>query len=157
MRPPTADLSVESTLRHCDLLEPLSSRQIAELAACVTVRTLREGEQLFKKSEEAHDLYIVVSGRLVVQLSAPDGSPIEWFEAGQYRLCGWSSIVAPHAYAADAYAAEDTTVLVLSAAAAEDVFLTEPFAGYEVMKRIAGEVSVRLRDVKEELIEQLQS
>jgi hypothetical protein len=91
MRPPTADLSNESTLLHCDLLEPLSDEQIAELAARAATRSL----------------------------------------------------------------AEDTTVLVIPAADAGEVFLREPAAGYAVMKKLAGTVSVRLRDIKEELIELL--
>ena len=41
---------------------------------------------------------------------------------------------------------------MIPAAAAEDIFLLEPFAGYEVMKRLAGDISVRLRNVRTELL-----
>lgn len=153
MRPPTADLSSASTLRHCDLLEPLSDGQIAELAARAETRTLAEGQTLFEQNAEARELFVVVSGRLAVRLATPGGHVIEVFDAGQYRLSGWSALVAPHAYIADAEAIEDTTVLVISAADAEEVFLREPAAGYAVMKKLAGTISTRLRDIKEELIE----
>lgn len=56
MRPPTADLSVESTLRHCELLDPLSDGQIRELAERVRMVTVREGESLFEQNDEARDL-----------------------------------------------------------------------------------------------------
>jgi CRP-like cAMP-binding protein len=155
MRPPTADLSNESTLRHCDLLEPLSDEQIAELAARAATRSLTEGETLFEQNAEARELFVVVSGRLDVRLATPAGHVIEVFDAGQYRLSGWSALVAPHVYIADAKAVEDSTVLVIPAVDAEEVFLREPAAGYAVMKKLAGTVSVRLRDIKEELIELL--
>ncbi|MFA4965477.1 MAG: Crp/Fnr family transcriptional regulator [Thermoleophilia bacterium] len=155
MKPPVADLSIESTLQHCELLEPLSERQIAALAACAAVRTLREGEALFGQDQAAHDLFVVESGRLAVRLATPAGHVIEVFGAGQYRLSGWSALVAPHAYIADGRAIEDCTVIVIPAAAAEEIFLREPAAAYQVMKQIAGTISVRLRDIKEELIEVL--
>jgi len=155
MRPPTADLSNESTLRHCDLLEPLSDEQITELAARAATRSLAEGQTLFAQNAEARELFVVVSGRLAVRLATPTGHVIEVFDAGQYRLAGWSALVAPHVYIADAQAVEDSTVLVITAADAEDVLLRDPAAGYAVMKKLAGTISVRLRDIKEELIELL--
>jgi CRP-like cAMP-binding protein len=156
MKPPTADLTVETTLRRCDLLEPLSDVQIAELAALATRRELQEGENLFKQNEEARDLYIVESGRLAVRLAAPGGHVIEVFDAGQYRLSGWSALVAPHIYVADATAEEHTTVLMVPATRAEEIFLMEPARGYEVMKKLAATISMRLRDIKEQLIELLE-
>jgi CRP-like cAMP-binding protein len=156
MKPPTADLTAETTLRHCDLLEPLSDAQIAELAELAARRELQEGEKLFSQNEEARDLCIVESGRLAVRLSAPGGHVIEVFDAGQYRLSGWSALVAPHIYVADATAEEHTTVLVIPASEAEAVFLREPGRGYEVMKKLAATISMRLRDIKEQLIELLE-
>lgn len=156
MRPPTADLTIDTTLRHCDLLEPLSDAQIAELATKATRRALQEGEKLFSQNDEARDLYIVESGRLAVRLAAPGGHVIEVFDAGQYRLSGWSALVSPHIYIADATALEYTTVLLVPAPEAEAVFLKEPGRGYEVMKKLAGTISLRLRDIKEQLIELLE-
>jgi CRP/FNR family cyclic AMP-dependent transcriptional regulator len=152
MRPDTADVAAESTLRRCELLSPLSDRQIAELAACATPRTLRKGESLFAQNDEAFDFFVVAAGRVVVHMTASDGEGIDVFDATQYRLCGWSSLVAPHEYVAGATALEDATVLVVPAAAAEDIFLLEPFAGYEVMKRLASDISIRLRNVRTELL-----
>ena len=155
MKPPTADLSIESTLQHCDLLEPLSGDQFAALAACAGMITLREGQTLFGQDDAARDLFVVESGRIAIRLATPAGHVIEVVDAGQYGLFGWSALVAPHVYIADARATEDSTVLVIPAAAAEEVFLRDPAAAYEVMKRLAAIISVRLRDIKEQLIEVL--
>jgi len=157
MRPPTADLSIESTLAHCELLEPLSEAQIEALAEHSRLVTVREGEALFDQNTVAHSLFMVASGRLAIRLTAPGGRVIEVVEVGQYCVAGWSSLVAPHVYVAEASALEDSTVLAISADEAEDVFLREPAAGYAVMKKVAGVISKRLRDIKEELIEVLES
>ena len=152
MEPSTAYMTSEATLRLCDSLRPLSERQIGELAACSTTRSLRMGESLFEQNDEAHDFFVVAAGRIAVRMTASGGGSIDVFDAGQYRLCGWSSLVAPHEYVAGGTAVEESTVLVIPAAAAEDIFLLEPFAGYEVMKRLAGDVSIRLRNVRTELL-----
>ncbi len=157
MRPPTADLSVESTLAHCELLEPLSEAQIEALAEHCRMVTVREGDTLFDQDTVAHSLFVVASGRLAIRLATPAGRVIEVVEVGQYSVSGWSSLVAPHVYVAEASALEDSTVFAVSADEAEDILLREPAAGYAVMKQVAGVICTRLRDIKEELIEVLES
>jgi CRP-like cAMP-binding protein len=156
MRPPTADLSVESTFAHCDLLESLSAAQIEALAEHARIVLLKEGEALFDADTVAHSLFVVASGRLAIRLTTPSGRPIEVVEVGQYGISGWSSIVAPHVYVAAASALEDSAVVAISADEMEDILLREPEAGYRVMKKLAGLVSLRMRDLKEELIEVLE-
>ena len=157
MRPPTTDLSVESTLTHCELLEPLSEAQIEALAEHSRLVPVSEGEALFDQNTVAHSLFVVASGRLAIRLATPAGRIIEVVEVGQYCASGWSSIVAPHVYVAEASALEDSTVIAISSDEVEDILLREPAAGYAVMKRVAGIISTRLRDIKEELIEVLES
>ncbi len=157
MRPPTVDLSVESTFAHCELLEPLNETQIGALAEHSRVVTLREGEALFDQNTVAHSLFVVAGGRLAIRLATPAGRVIEVVEVGQYGISGWSSVVAPHVYVAEAKALEDSVVVAISADEVEDILLREPAAGYQVMKKLAGHISVRLRDIKEELIEVLES
>jgi CRP-like cAMP-binding protein len=157
MRPPTADLSIESTLAHCELLEPLSEAQIRALAEHGRLVTLKEGEALFDENTVAHTLFVVASGRLAIRLATPAGRIIEVQEIGQYCVSGWSSLVAPHVYVAEASALEDSTVLAISADEVDDILLREPAAGYQVMKKLAGVISGRLREMKEELIEVLEA
>jgi CRP-like cAMP-binding protein len=157
MRPPTADLSIESTLAHCELLEPLSEAQIRALAEHGRLVTVKEGEALFDENTVAHTLFVVASGRLAIRLATPAGRIIEVQEIGQYCVSGWSSLVAPHVYVAEASALEDSTVLAISADEVDDILLREPEAGYQVMKKLAGVISARLREMKEELIEVLET
>ena len=99
---------------------------------------------------------MVASGRLAIRLATPSGRTIEVVEVGQYGIAARSSIVAPHVYVAEAMALEDCTVVAVSADEVEAILLREPEAGYQVMKKLAGLISVRLRDMKEELVEVLE-
>jgi CRP-like cAMP-binding protein len=147
--------TIEGVLQRCNTFEPLSDERIAELAAGAEMRSLDEGQALFEKSSEARELFVVASGRLTVRLATPAGQVVEVYDAGRYSLTGWSALVAPHVYLAEAHALEATTVVALQADDVEKVLLREPAAGYAVMKKVAGVLAVRLRDLREELIEQL--
>jgi len=156
MRPPTADLSPESTLAHCELFEPLSDEQVSALADHCRMVSFREGEALFDQDTAAHVLFVVESGRLAIKLATPAGRVIEVVEVGQYGLAGWSSLVAPGMYVARATALEDSTVLTVSADEVEAILLREPQAGYQVMKKLAGHISLQLRELKEVLLDALE-
>ena len=134
----------------------MSEAQIEALAQHSRMVTVREGETLFDADTVAHSLFIVASGRLAIRLTTPSGRVVEVVEVGQYGISGWSSIVAPHVYVAAAWALEDSAVVAISADEVEAILLREPEGGYQVMKKLAGLISLRMRDLKEELIEVLE-
>ncbi len=149
-----ATQSTTGTLRRCELLAPLGDELIEALAARAGRRALREGEALFRQDEESRYLFVVQEGELSIRLKSPGGEQIGWFVAGKYALMGWSAFLSPPVYVADAHAVEDhTSVLVIEAGEAEEIMLRDPAAAYQVMKRIAGQISTRLRDLREEFVE----
>jgi CRP-like cAMP-binding protein len=153
----TTDVDVRTTLERCELLEPLSERQIDALAGNSKIVTLKEGEPLLDKDALANSLFAVADGRVSIRLGMPSGGVLETFEAGIYTLHGWLSLVDNHLYVAEASALQDSTVLVLSTEDVEAVLLSEPQAAYEVMKKIAGLISARHRGMKEGFMEVLES
>jgi len=152
--PPTSDPSKEETLRRCELLEPLSDAQIEALAERATTRTLREDESLFKQDEESRDLLVVQSGELSIHLKSPTGDEVGRYASAPGCLLGWSAFLTPPTYVSAARATSGgTTVLVISVSEAEEILLREPDAAYQVMKRLASQISGRLRDLREQFIE----
>jgi CRP-like cAMP-binding protein len=153
MRLPAEQLA-QQTLRRCEALEPLRDEQIEALAATASTRTLADGESLFKRDEESHYLFVVERGQLQIHLQSPSGDKIGWAVSGPLTLLGWSAFFTPPLYVADARAiADETMVVVLDVGEAEEIMLRDPVAAYNVMKRIAGEISMRLRDLREQFVE----
>ena len=153
--PDTTTVGSSRSLRRCELFEPLSDAQIEQLAACSRRRVVVAGETLLSQDAEASELFVVEHGALAIKLAVSGGRVVSSAEAGPGQLVGWSALAAPHAYFAEVVALTDADVLALSAPDVEEVLLSEPAAGYELMKRIAGHISMRLRDLKEQLVESL--
>ena len=151
------DVALGSTqsLRRCELFEPLSDAQIEELAARGRRRAVLAGQTILAEDAEARELFVVEHGVLQVKLAVSGGHVVSVAEAGPGQLVGWSALAAPHAYFAEVEALTDGVVLALAAADVEEVLLREPAAGYAIMKRIAGLISTRLRDLKEQFVEAL--
>lgn len=156
MTPQTAEPDVRVTLERCPLLEPLGEGQIEALAHRCRVVTLKEGETLFSADDAAQNLFVVARGRVEVRLTTPSGRVLDVVEAGLYTLNGWLSLVDSNLYVAEARAIRDSTVLVCTTEDMEAVLLGEPEAAYQVMKKIASLISLRLRRMKEGFAEVLE-
>ena len=149
-----SELSTMATLRRCELLEPLNDAQIEALAEEAATRRLADGESLFRQDEESRCLFVVESGELSIRLASASGEQIGWYITGAGTLLGWSAFFSPPAYVADAHAVgAETRALVVDVGRAEEIMLRDPAVAYQVMKRIAGQISARLRDLREEFAE----
>jgi CRP-like cAMP-binding protein len=151
---PWSTMDVRESLRRCGLFEPLSDTQIETLGSRCSRRSLAAGEKLFSAQGRLQQVFVVEHGTLSVKLAGDGRRVISAFDARPGQLFGWSALIAPQtAEFAEAVALDDSSVLVVPAADLEDVLLLEPAAAYAFMKRIAGLISVRLRDVEEEFVE----
>lgn len=93
-------------------LDPAS---LDRAARCATVVHFGTGDHLLREHEPADTFYVLVSGRVSIQVRMPtrvvvvdtphDTDPV-----------GWSWLVPPHRWTFDAVAAEDTTAYAFDAA-----------------------------------------
>jgi CRP-like cAMP-binding protein len=150
----TAGLALD-TLRHCDLFSELSNDQVAELASLAKECFCDPGEVIFHQDDPAANLYIVESGRVSLMLALPDGHEISVFDVDPTGVFGWSSLVEPAIYTGTARCTRESALVELRAAEVEEALLRDPDSAYSVMKKIAGLVSVWLRDSRMQLIEAL--
>jgi CRP-like cAMP-binding protein len=150
----TAGLAVD-TLRRCELFSELSDGQIAELASLARERFCDPGEVVFSQNDPATNLYVVESGRVSLMLALPDGHEISVLDVGPAGVFGWASLVEPTVYTGTARCTHESALVELPAADLEKALLRDPDAAYTVMKKVAGLVSVWLRDSRMQLIEAL--
>lgn len=103
----TLSLSRLQLFRNVNLENPA----LLDLLCLCNHRTINEGEVVLSTRKENHHLYIVLKGRLAVQLSPHDDIPFAIVEPGE--CVGEMSIIDSQACAVQVIAAEQSTVLVI--------------------------------------------
>lgn len=131
----TSSLSRLQLFRNVDLVNPAFAKLLSACQYCQFVK----GETVLSTEEENHYLYILIKGRLVIQLSAHDDIPLATVEPGE--CVGEISIIDSRVPSTQVSASEDTTVLVIE----QDVLWRMVSVSHEIARNLLYIMSERLR------------
>lgn len=148
----TTEQLVSSTL-FADLPEAY----LAQFAALAEEITCAAGSALFREGEEASRLYILLDGKVSVQVQ-PIGvtQPITILALNTPgQLVGWSGFMPPSYYTAAVVAQENSRLLAFDGAAFNRLLDDNPALGLVIMRRIAGVISQRLRTIQSIVLKNL--
>ena len=102
-------------------------------------RTLAPGEVILSTKEENHYLFILMRGRLVIQLSAHEDIPLATVEPGE--CVGEMSIIDSRVPSAQVSASEETNVLVIE----QDILWRMVSVSHEIARNLLYIMSERVR------------
>lgn len=131
----TSSLSRLQLFRNVNLVKPA----FAKLLSVCQYRQFVKGETVLSTEEENHYLYILIKGRLVIQLSAHDDIPLATVEPGE--CVGEMSIIDSRVPSTQVSVSEDTTVLVIE----QDVLWRMVSVSHEIARNLLYIMSERLR------------
>ena len=140
-------------LKTHSIFKGMSDDQAQTLASAASIRTYEPGDCLFKQDESADFCYIVVSGRVSVQIPAIYGPPLVVQSIPDEGVLGWSWLIPPYRWAFEAITQVQTEVIELDGKALREACETDPVLGYQLMKRFAGLMSQRLYEAREKMME----
>ena len=81
------------------------------LNECSITREIKKGQILFQQGENADKFYIVLSGRIVIQMPAILGPTLEIQTLGKDQVLGWSWLISPYQWTFQTKAEEDSELL----------------------------------------------
>lgn len=143
-------MNIKEQLQNIELLGSLTEDQFTKLAEVSEISTQVNGKKLFKVGEEAHHVYILMEGKVSIQVplsSRPEMvSIVILSKHGQ--LIGWSGLMGPSHYTADAICLEDSKFLKINGEEFFEIMQADKDAGFDVMKGIVTVVSERLRNIQ---------
>ena len=117
----------------------LDNQALLDLLSQCEYRQLQKGEVILSTEEENHYLYILLKGRLVIQLSAHDDIPLATVEPGE--CVGEMSIIDSRVPSAQVKASEVTDVLVIE----QDILWRMVSVSHEIARNLLYIMSERLR------------
>ena len=123
------------------------------LNECSITREIKKGQILFQQGENADKFYIVLSGRIVIQMPAILGPTLEIQTLGKDQVLGWSWLVSPYKWNFQTKAEEDSKLLQFDGTPILARCEQEPKFGYELLKKFAGLMSVRLDAARQKMMD----
>jgi CRP-like cAMP-binding protein len=109
---------------------------------------------LFRQGEKADKFYVVRKGLMSIQMPAIMGPNLEIQTLGNDQVLGWSWLISPYKWTFQAFARQDTELLMFDGAAILAKCEQDSKFGYELMKKFAELMSVRLDAARRKLMEE---
>lgn len=128
-----------------------SARAMSVLRTCVTLRCVLAGQKLFAAGEEGDELFLIRRGAIRIQLPLADSKHhnLACFNRGAFF--GEMAFLDHGARSADAVAAVETELYVLSRRRFDEACRPFPILGIKLFARLAQTLALRLRDTDAEV------
>jgi CRP-like cAMP-binding protein len=142
-----------SILQAQPFLKGMTRRQLELLAKDSMQTEFGAGRRILNEGGRADRFYLILEGRVELELPVPDGEAIHIETLGAGDVFGWSWLFAPYHCHFDARAATPTKAIFFygSHLHLRDLCEENHDLGYELMKRISKIVVKRLQATRREL------
>ncbi len=107
-----------------------------------TTQTYREGESVFQEGEEAHYFYMLEDGKVDLVVGEPRETRFLAYYPGE--IFGWSALVKPHRYLAQARCMTQSTVSRVPIEAIVRIMKDYPLDGVLIYRNLSGILGQRL-------------
>jgi CRP/FNR family cyclic AMP-dependent transcriptional regulator len=123
-------------------LDPVHLQKISEISF---LRHVRAGEVFFREGDTEDYLYIVIEGRVALDMFIPHRGKVRIYTVEPWDLFGWSSVTPiVRKRTAGAVAVTDGLVIAIHSEKLRQVCDEDHDLGYLVMRRLANIVASRL-------------
>jgi len=128
-------------IAKAEIFVGLSEEELKEIALLCQLEEARKGTLLCANGSLADKLYILERGKVDIRFEG--GFSFDISEPGQ--IIGWSTLINPHRFRADAVCVEDTRLISMNGAELLDLARKHKNIGFVMMNNLAGVVFDRLQ------------
>lgn len=124
------------------------------LCECSSMHEIKKGQILFRQGENADKFYVLRNGCISIQMPAIMGPNLEIQALGKGQVLGWSWLIPPFKWSFQAMAEEDSELLMFDGTAILARCEREPKFGYELLKKFAALMSMRLDAARQKMMDE---
>jgi len=141
-------------LQSIPWFQELDQEHFERIADIAHIVRFGQGEALFKEGDKEDFLYIVLEGRIAIEISEPVRGRIRIYTAEPLDVVGWSSVTpVVRQRTASARAVLDSRLIALDAKAVRRLSEEDHDLGYIIMRRMANVVAGRLMVTRLQLLD----
>jgi CRP/FNR family transcriptional regulator, cyclic AMP receptor protein len=122
------------------------------LKECASIADYEEGSFLFSERQKAHQQYLILEGRVALELLAPGKEPWIVMTVSDGGIVGYAWAYPPHRYYYSARAVKKTRVIVLDAEYLAAKCKEDYEFGYQIMLGCADTTAERLQATRLQLL-----
>lgn len=148
------DKFIVDHIRNQPLFTDLAPEFIEYLAQAASRVKLNADQVVFRHGDRAEKFYVLVSGRITVEIPALYGPALEVQALSSNEALGWSWLIPPYKWSFQARAEIDSELLEFDGKALLILCEREPKFGYELVKRFAALMSERLDAARKAMMSQ---
>jgi hypothetical protein len=141
-------LAIINLLRPLSMFAGLGDGELRKIARLFVQKLYRPGEQVFAKGDSGDEAYVVLRGKISIQLEKESPAVAQ---LGDGKIFGELAFLDGAPRAAFAVATQPSILLVMKRTAFADVVRREPNLGMVVMRNLAQDLALKLRGVNEAL------
>jgi CRP/FNR family transcriptional regulator, cyclic AMP receptor protein len=139
-----------ATLKKHPFVDEFQPEHIERLRGLAREVSFEPDRVIFKEGDDTHDFYLIVSGRVALEMQEPDHVlRLQTLAAGDEL--GWSSVLMGRGKYFQARALEPTEALALDGGELLAACRADPAFGFAFMYRMLGVVSERLQATRLQL------
>jgi CRP-like cAMP-binding protein len=138
-------LTLNEALRDHAFTAGLSDVQLDGLAKLATEVTFEEDEVILVDGQRSTSFYLLLTGSVVVELSAPRRYAMCVQSLGPGKAFGWSALLDSQDTLFQVRARERTTALMIDGAALKQRCFDDPAMGTLLLHRLLGTVAGRVK------------
>lgn len=149
----TTEEAIEE-LQKIPWFRELKTKHVQKIASFSTIRRVKAGEIIFREGDTHESVYIVLEGRVGLEMFVPHRGKVRFYTAEPWEIFGWSSVTPNvHLRTAGATAVLDGAVLRVDAQKLSEACDQDFELGYLVMRRLARVVAGRLLVTRLQLLD----
>jgi CRP/FNR family cyclic AMP-dependent transcriptional regulator len=144
--------SLVNSLRELRFLHDIDNEHLMQIANATRMQDVPEGRVLFRQGDVPHDVYLVVSGNVALDLQV-DGKSQRIMTVGAGEILGWSALLEQTQMTATAMAICPTTVAQINTQQLLAICQHNPRFGYELLRRTSLALASRLSATRAMLLD----
>ncbi len=143
--------SIAELLAEVPTFVGLSEQHCELIGGCGQNVVFERGDYVFREGDPANAFYAIRRGAVALELGAPSTLVIETLHAGD--VLGWSWLFPPYRIRYDARAMEEVHAIAFDGACLRQKCDADHDLGYELMKRFAQIITIRLQATRLRLLD----
>jgi CRP-like cAMP-binding protein len=145
--------TIDELLSHHAFFRGLKPEFLALIAGCAQNVHFDRGAYLAREGDAADRFFAIRAGTVGIETHIPSQRPMTLQTIGAGEILGWSWLFPPYVWQFDARARDAVRATAFDGACLRSKCDADPALGYELMKRLAQQVSARLEAARRQLLD----